>query len=67
MKIKQTTLYFVTIFVLVLVVSAIVTYLYSLIIHNIGETNWETSFQLAIIFGIILTWLNYQEKKETKK
>lgn len=66
MNIKQTALYFVTIFILVLVVSALVTYLYSLIVHSNGVINWDTSFQLAIIFSIILTWLNYQDKKEVK-
>jgi len=66
MNLKQTALSFVTIFIVVLLVSVLVTYLYSLIIYNIGVINWETSFQLAIIFGIILTWLNYQDGKEKK-
>lgn len=65
MNIKQTTFYFVTIFALVLIISAIVTYLYSLIVHSAGAVNWETSFQLAIIFGIVLTWINFMEKKKS--
>lgn len=66
MNIKQTTFYFVTIFALVIVVSAIVIFLYSLIIHSSGAVNWDTSLQLAIIFSIVFTWLNYQEKKKVK-
>ncbi|PIW70151.1 MAG: hypothetical protein COW08_03375 [Ignavibacteriales bacterium CG12_big_fil_rev_8_21_14_0_65_30_8] len=64
MNIKQTALYFVNIFILVIIVSALVTYLYSLIVHKNVAANWDTSFQLAIIIGIILTWLNYQERKK---
>ena len=36
------------------VVAAAVTFLYSFIVHGTGVVNWETAFQLAIIFGIVL-------------
>ncbi|NNF59310.1 MAG: hypothetical protein HKN04_13830 [Rhodothermaceae bacterium] len=36
------------------VVTAVVTYLYSLLVHEAGAVNWETAFQLALIFGIVL-------------
>jgi hypothetical protein len=36
------------------VVAALVTYLYSLIVHGAGAVNWETAFQLAFIVGIVL-------------
>jgi hypothetical protein len=52
------------IFVLTLVVSAITTYLYSLIAHGAGVIDWETSFRFAIIFGIMLTWMRGRESKE---
>ncbi len=65
MNFKQIFFYFVTIFVLVLIISAIVTFLYSLIVHSAGKVNWETAFQLAIIFGIVLTWINYFDKKKS--
>ena len=40
--------------VLTFVVAAIVTYLYSLIAHGAGAVAWDTAFELAIIFGIVL-------------
>jgi len=55
MNIKKLLIMFVSIFVLTLVVSAITTYLYSLIAHGTGVIDWETSFRFAIIFGIMLT------------
>lgn len=55
---------FVGVFVLTLLVSAITTFLYSLIVHGAGVFDWETSFRFAIIFGIILTWFNSRENKE---
>jgi len=36
------------------VVAAIVTYLYSLIVHGAGVVNWSTAFNLAFIIGIVL-------------
>ncbi len=36
------------------VVSAIVTFLYSLIAHGSGSVSWDTAFHLAIILGIML-------------
>ena len=36
------------------IVTALVTYLYSMIVHEVGAVNWETAFQLAVIFGIVL-------------
>lgn len=41
-------------FMLTLVVSVIVTYLYSLIAHGAGVIDWETSIRFAIIFAIVL-------------
>ncbi|MCF6334286.1 MAG: hypothetical protein L3J12_00910, partial [Spirochaetales bacterium] len=49
------------------VVSAIVTFLYNLIIHKVGIVDWETAFRLAIILGIVLTWSNAREKKGDNK
>lgn len=54
-------------FALTLVVSSIVTFLYSLIVHRVGIVDWETAFRFAIILGIILTWMNVQEKKKNKR
>lgn len=45
-------------FSITLLVSMIVTFLYSLLVHGIGVVDWETSFRLAFIFGIALPWIN---------
>lgn len=39
---------------LTFVVTAVVTFLYSLLVHEAGAVNWETAFQLALVFGIVL-------------
>jgi len=55
MNIKKILINFVAVFALTLVVSAIVTFLWNLIRHGVGTTDWETAFRLAIIIGIVLT------------
>ena len=54
MNIKKLLIGFVTTFALILVVAAIVTYLYNLIAHGTGTIDWETSFRLAVILGLAL-------------
>lgn len=54
MNIKKLLISFATIFAVTLVAAAIVTFLYSLIVHGAGTIDWETSFHLAIILGIAL-------------
>lgn len=66
MNIKPIFMYFVGIFALVLVVSTIVTFLYSLIVHGTGMVDWETSFRLALILGIVLTWTNARGREKQK-
>jgi len=67
MNIKKLLVTFVGIFVLALVVTAITTYLYSLIAHGAGVIDWETSFRFAIIFGIMFTWMEVRERKKKEK
>ena len=62
MNIKQMAVYFLWLFVLILVVSVIVTFLYSLIVHGTGIVDGETAIRLAIIFGIVLTWMKFSKK-----
>jgi uncharacterized membrane protein YraQ (UPF0718 family) len=50
-------------FAITLVASVIVTYLYSLIVYGAGIIDWETSFRLSIIFGIVLPLVRQREKK----
>ena len=47
-----------------MIVTAIVTFLYNLIAHGVGIVDWETSFNFAIIFGIVLTWTRMRDGKK---
>ncbi len=67
MDIKKLLINFVTTFAMMLVVTAIVTFLYSLIIHGEGIVDWETSFRFAIILGIVLPWVKTRESKKKEK
>jgi hypothetical protein len=64
MNIKKLVVEFVTVFVVALVSTAIVTFLWNIIGHGVSSIDWETSFRFAIIFGIILTWIKARETKE---
>ena len=64
MNIKKLVVEFVTVFAVVLVTVALVTFLWNLIGHGESAVDWETSFRFAIIFGIILTWV---ESRDTEK
>ncbi len=63
MNIKKYVIDFVLTFAIVLVVSIIVTFVYSLVAHGQGVVDSETAFRLAIILGIALPWLQQREKK----
>ena len=63
MNMKELLIDFVTTFIVTLVVTAIVTFLYSFIIHGASTVDWETSFRLAIILGIVLSWTKGRESK----
>jgi hypothetical protein len=64
MNITKLVVEFVTVFAVALVTTAIVTFLWNIIGHGASVVDWETSFRLAIIFGIILTWVKSREIKE---
>ncbi len=64
MNIKKLVVEFVTVFAVVLVITAIVTFLWNVIGHGARTIDWETAFRFAIIFGIILTWVKSREIKE---
>jgi hypothetical protein len=53
MNSKRLLVDFATVFALSLVVTAIVTLLGNLIVHGASTVDWETSFRVAILFGII--------------
>jgi hypothetical protein len=62
MRIRQLLIEFGSSFFLVLVVTSLVTYLWNMLFHSTAVVDWETSFQLAIILGIVLTWVKAGEK-----
>ena len=68
---KESLVLFVTTFAVTLVVMAIVTFLYSLIVHGAGVIDWERSFGLAIglaiALGIVLPWMRSREGKGKEK
>jgi hypothetical protein len=56
---------FVTVFAVTLIVSVIVTMRWGLIAQGASAIDWQTSLRFAIVFGIILTWINRRRSKET--
>lgn len=64
MNIKRLLIDFVTVFGVTLIVSVIVTLLWNLIVHRTSTIDWETSFRFAIVFGIILTWIEMRRSKQ---
>lgn len=64
MDFKKLFLDFLVFFTITLVVSIIVTFLWSLAFHNIAVVDWETSFSLAIIIGIIIPIVNARDRKK---
>ena len=64
MNIKRLLVDFVTVFAVTLIVSGIVTLLWNLIVHGASTIDWESSFRLAILFGIILPWIETRKNKK---
>ena len=65
MNIKTLLFDFVRVFLIVFFVASIITYLWNLIFHAEGLVDWDTSFQLAIILGIVLTWEMSRKRQQT--
>lgn len=66
MNMKEGLIDFVSTFLIVLVVASLVTCLWNLSFHDSGTVDWETSFRLAIIFGIVLPWVKARERQPEK-
>lgn len=64
MNIKALLIDFTKTFVVALLVSGIVTFLWNLIVHGTSTVDWETSFRFAIIFGVLLTWMESRRNKQ---
>ena len=63
MKMKILFWDFIANFSLTIVVSAIVTFLWSLIAHGSGVINWEISFVMACVLASVLVSRRSQEMK----
>ncbi len=67
MNVKTWLIDFVRVSIIVLLVASVITYLWNLAFHAEGVVDWDTSFQLAIIFGIVLTWQMSRERQQEEK
>ncbi len=66
MNIKQLLLEALVFFVLTFIVTAGVSYLYSLLVHGTGAFNWDSAIQFAIIFGIVFPIVNATGRRKKK-
>ncbi|MFO8183103.1 MAG: hypothetical protein R6U39_02910 [Candidatus Aegiribacteria sp.] len=57
MKIKEFVRGFLTVFPVTLGVTVVVTLLWNLVFHGSAGVDWATAFRFAIIFGVILPWV----------
>jgi hypothetical protein len=67
MNIKQSLTDFVVFFAVTLVVTIVVTFLWNFLVHGSPLVDWETSFRLAIIFGIVLPLVKAREYTSKQK
>lgn len=67
MNLKKLLVKFVITFVLFLVVTAGMTYLYSLLVHDKGIVDWENAFRCAILVGIALPLIGAWEIEQKEK
>jgi len=67
MKIKQMFIDFVLVFIVTLVVTVVVTFLWNILAHANTIVDWETSFRLAIVLGIVLPFVKVRENVSTGK
>ncbi len=67
MNFKKVLISFAIGFAITLFVSSLVTYLYSLGFHETAKIDWETSFRLAIILGIIFPVIEARERRSKDK
>jgi hypothetical protein len=63
MNVKKLLVDFATVFAVSLIVSVVVSVLWNLIVHGTTTIDWETSFRFAILFGIILLWIETRRSR----
>jgi hypothetical protein len=62
-NIKKLLVDVLVVFSVSLIVSVLATLLWNLVIHGTGAIDWEASFRFAILFGIILPWMETRRSK----
>ncbi len=62
MNIKGLLLGFVRGFAVAFIVSVIVGGVWNVIVHGRSYVDWETAFRFAILFGILLPWLETRRR-----
>jgi len=53
-NIKRFLAHFGVTFILVFVVAAVVSWLWSLVAHGSGAVDWESTFRLAVILALVI-------------
>jgi hypothetical protein len=64
MNIRKIVVEFASVFAIALGTAVLVTFLWNLIGYGQSTIDWETSFLLAILFGITHTRIKWQEAKK---
>ena len=67
MELKKLLIKSITVFSITLIVTIGVTYIWGLIFNDTASIDWETSFRLAIIFGIVFPIIEERNKKNEKR
>ncbi len=62
MKFKEVLVYFAGLFLLVFVVTFLVTYGYNFFFKGICVFDFATPVRFAIILGVVLTWVHFKEE-----
>ena len=63
-SLKRLLVDFTTVFAATLVVSIVVTLLRNLIVHGASTIDWDKSLGLAVLFGIIFTWIGTRRRRK---
>jgi hypothetical protein len=67
MDFKKIAARFITVFVIALLVTIGVTFLWGLVFHGVAIVDWETSFRFAILLGIILPLIDSRKRMKSEK
>ena len=63
MAIKRFLIRFILVFALTFFVNAIIVYLYSLIVYNEGQFNFDTTILFSLTFGLVFATMELVNKK----